>query len=674
LVVLGACEGANSDTTDPADTEDADTSGDVDTDDTDPDTGDTDPDTGDTDSDTDSDTEVERTRYRLGNHPGNPYAHPAADGLGAVAYGLRLDGLFTGAIDEVVVFDFEAGSGVFLELDPAAGTGRLFGELVGGALSGDPVSCLALDCEVVDPRSYALDLELSQVQADGDGWVVAAQAGEVGSLVEAQGQSWSLALAGDGLALTTAVSRGYLGRSGHGPVDLDAEGLVYGRDLGFTWIADGGACDGGACENGGACVETEDGAECACVGGYHGEQCELLGECRCGENETCAEGSAACVCAPGFERDPSTGDCRDIDECAADPCAASPCAAAPCAASPCAAAPCAASGGTCVNGEGSFDCAYDGCGDTCSIPAYCAPDGTCGHPLSCAPPNELGDRFCLCTAAGYEEGPGGGCYDIDECARRIAFVPAHASCINTAGSYEVRCPSGTALNPSGTACVDLDECANDLDDCVAPRECANMWPGFACVCANGFTGEACDVDPQAGCPGREAVQQALDTATAQAAIAATQAGNAHENLRAVSHRYSQASEALHIARGIALTAAQDQTVSCERLAIAEVQAERWRGNIGSAAQFVEWAEVSAAAAATAADTAHAAVTFDTHCEPTSYAAQVHTLAATAASHAQDARGRASMAASHQADAQALAAVVEPLLTELRATYGPTCTP
>lgn len=644
LVVLGACDGASPD---PADTEDADTSGDVDTDDTDPDTGDTDP-------DTDSDTEVARTRYRLGNHPGNPYAHPAADGLEAVAYGLRLDGLFTGAIDEVVVFDFEAGSGVFFEVDPAAGTGRLFGELVGGALSGDPVSCLALDCEVVDPRSYALALELSQVQADGDGWVVAAQAGEIGSLIEEEGESWSLALAGDGLVLTSAVIRGYPGRSGHGPVDLDAEGPAYGRDLVFTWLEEGGACDGVACEHGGACVETEEGAECACVGGATGERCEVPAECRCGEHETCAEGSAACECAAGFERDPSTGDCRDIDECAASPCAAS--------------------GGTCVNGEGSFDCAYDGCGDTCSIPAYCAPDGTCGHPLSCAPPNELGDRFCLCTAAGYEEGPGGGCYDIDECARRIPVVPAHASCVNTPGSYEIRCPIGAALNPSGTACVDLDECANDLDDCVAPRECANMWPGFACVCANGFTGEACDVDPQAGCPGREAVQQALDTATAQAAIAATQAGNAHENLRAVSHRYSQASEALHIARGIALTAAQDQTVSCERLAIAEVQAERWRGNIGSATAFVEWAELSAATAATAADTAQAAVTFDTHCEPTSYAAQVHTLAAAAASHAQDARSHASMAASHQADAQALAAVVEPLLTELRTTYGPTCTP
>ncbi len=101
--------------------------------------------------------------YRLHNHPSAEFINAA------FGYGLRLDGVL--GAGSIVVFDFDANnSAVYLRYDKAAGGGRalparpgtsehscagtvrIYGTAIGGALSGDVATCNAGGCSIVNPE------------------------------------------------------------------------------------------------------------------------------------------------------------------------------------------------------------------------------------------------------------------------------------------------------------------------------------------------------------------------------------------------------------------------------------------------------------------------------------------------------------------------------------------
>ncbi len=101
--------------------------------------------------------------YRLHNHPSAEFINAA------FGYGLRLDGVL--GAGSIVVFDFDANnSAVYLRYDKAAGAGRsprprgparlsaragtvrIYGTAIGGALSGDVATCNAGGCSIVNPE------------------------------------------------------------------------------------------------------------------------------------------------------------------------------------------------------------------------------------------------------------------------------------------------------------------------------------------------------------------------------------------------------------------------------------------------------------------------------------------------------------------------------------------
>ncbi len=109
--------------------------------------------------------------YRLRNHPAVLHACTGPD-RGArwltelrahaaeqaqysstqLGYGLRLDGLFDGSQDSIVVFDFErAGSAVHLSFNAAAGKIHIFGATMGGKLNGTRAQCGAGGCVIENP-------------------------------------------------------------------------------------------------------------------------------------------------------------------------------------------------------------------------------------------------------------------------------------------------------------------------------------------------------------------------------------------------------------------------------------------------------------------------------------------------------------------------------------------
>ena len=57
-------------------------------------------------------------------------------------------------------------------------------------------------------------------------------------------------------------------------------------------------------------------------------------------------------------------------------------------------------------------------------------------------------------------------------------------CVNTIGSFNCVCPSGTVMNDK-QECVDEDECTTGTHTCHRGR-CVNQDPGFYCICEPGF--------------------------------------------------------------------------------------------------------------------------------------------------------------------------------------------
>ncbi|MCB9737511.1 MAG: hypothetical protein H6745_33445 [Deltaproteobacteria bacterium] len=228
------------------------------------------------------------------------------------------------------------------------------------------------------------------------------------------------------------------------------------------------------CDAHASCRNTLGGYFCECDGGWEGDgvHCVDVDECAdtpCGGAEACtnSDGGYACDCEAGYRRD-ADGACVDVDECAEGACTGL--------------------GETCINGLGGFDCTHSGCYSTCGFPVSCSGPNVdeCPFTTTCTMDPDPDLRYCRC-APGWEEGEGGGCFDVDECARGLLAPIRYQFCVNTAGSAHLECFVGFEPAADG-GCDDIDECL-DPSFCAADSDCVNREGGANCVCRPGYARE-----------------------------------------------------------------------------------------------------------------------------------------------------------------------------------------
>ncbi len=240
-------------------------------------------------------------------------------------------------------------------------------------------------------------------------------------------------------------------------------------------------------------------------------RCQLAG---CSSQTDCAApaqcvrisgGVSYCACPPGYEVNPTSGKCEDVNECRTSfPRAC-------------------ANGAICENNPGSYTCyclegsegdAYSGAcvpvRASCANNAQCRTNERCvAGSCVCSPPFYIDnldgnrckspcDRFncglnsectptnppqCLCKK-GFSGNPLTGCEDLDECLSKPCGTGAN--CINTPGGYQCQCPRGSKGDPYITGCVGLrtEECSADADcpgqlACIT-KQCSNPCSSIPC--------------------------------------------------------------------------------------------------------------------------------------------------------------------------------------------------
>ncbi|XP_069634172.1 EGF-containing fibulin-like extracellular matrix protein 2, partial [Haliaeetus albicilla] len=245
-------------------------------------------------------------------------------------------------------------------------------------------------------------------------------------------------------------------------------------------------------------------------------------------------------CTDGYEWDPETEHCKDVDECAGgpppvprghevpEPLRGVPLPAAlrrppqprprrpppappPRPPPPPAPPPAPPPGGHCPPGYGP---APDGqCRDVdeCLGPPPCRPSQDCinlpgGYECRCPPgyrhlrtecvdEDECRFRWCQQRAAPTPRGPspaaatpgsawgpdGRSCLDVDECSMGARCAQR---CLNTFGSFRCGCRPGFALQPDERSCEDVDECVGGAGLCQ--HRCQNSPGGFTCLCPPGY--------------------------------------------------------------------------------------------------------------------------------------------------------------------------------------------
>ncbi|CAG5102437.1 Oidioi.mRNA.OKI2018_I69.chr1.g300.t1.cds [Oikopleura dioica] len=288
------------------------------------------------------------------------------------------------------------------------------------------------------------------------------------------------------------------------------------------------------------CLDTEqcvydldsDEYRCECAAGYEADVdgvCVDINECKavvCDAGYTCTNypGGYDCVCPPGFEHDPITSTCIDIDECLTKQhdCAET---------------------AFCTNLSGSYLCTcetgYTGNGRTCEKTVICGeidlchPTATCDELTSAqdlysctCPPGTTGNGFdkcednvavcepscgtgkmcvlgsngqgiCICQE-GYEAKADGSCSDVDEC--ETIGCSNGMECVNLPGSFQCLCAPGTEAKISSTGdvvCGDTNECSAD-NMCSSNANCIDLnmavdGEPYRCECKEGYhgTGTTC---------------------------------------------------------------------------------------------------------------------------------------------------------------------------------------
>uniref|UniRef100_A0A8D1FX43 EGF containing fibulin extracellular matrix protein 2 n=1 Tax=Sus scrofa TaxID=9823 RepID=A0A8D1FX43_PIG len=154
-------------------------------------------------------------------------------------------------------------------------------------------------------------------------------------------------------------------------------------------------------------------------------------------------------CTDGYEWDPDSQHCRDVNECLTIPEACK-------------------GEMKCINHYGGYLC----------LPRSAAVINDL-HGEGPPPPVSPAEHATPCLP-GYEPDEQENCVDVDECAQALHDCRPSQDCHNLPGSYQCTCPDG--YRKIGPECVDIDECRYRY----CQHRCVNLPGSFRCQCEPGF--------------------------------------------------------------------------------------------------------------------------------------------------------------------------------------------
>ncbi|XP_063713010.1 uncharacterized protein LOC134841143 isoform X2 [Symsagittifera roscoffensis] len=272
---------------------------------------------------------------------------------------------------------------------------------------------------------------------------------------------------------------------------IDADNFLCICKKGFE-MSDNGLCEDinecerstDDCSESATCINKAPFWDCDCDTGYEGDgvDCSDINECAnddftCDEKEYCSNtiGSYTCKCDSGTRRNPTSGECENIDECEEELDDCDPVLE------------------ICRDTEQSYTCDCMNGFERTSEDEACEDIDECS---SSSPPCDFENSICLNTyggvecscETGYSLGEYGvSCDDVNECKEGTFSCSSLEKCKNTKGSYECTCKEGYEMDEDGK-CTDVDECAEDSEICadVENTKCLNLPGSYTCNCVTGY--------------------------------------------------------------------------------------------------------------------------------------------------------------------------------------------
>uniref|UniRef100_A0A336K111 CSON005259 protein n=1 Tax=Culicoides sonorensis TaxID=179676 RepID=A0A336K111_CULSO len=263
------------------------------------------------------------------------------------------------------------------------------------------------------------------------------------------------------------------------------------------------------------CENSDNSYICSCYEGYillEDKRTCVPAEDNLEDNDINFNGSE---CRKGFQKDPITNTCKDIDECAILE------------------NNCNTEEQVCFNTEGSYKCLdvlkasscqngfrYNVKTETCQDINECElEEDACEAGYVCK--NVIGSFECVKRGQRGEKSPAAihknyinkpcelgfrrhkdKCVDIDECISNPCDL--YQTCTNEIGGFRCDCKIGFTLDPKTKACVDINECQINNHECLESQRCDNTIGSYTCIrlqsCGTGYTLNAetgqCDDDDE----------------------------------------------------------------------------------------------------------------------------------------------------------------------------------